>query len=208
MKGFFDFDGPLARAGNLIFDAGALSLAWAVASLPVFTIGAATTALFYVFTRRVSNVEGYALRDFFTSFKREFVKATVVWVVAAAALFVIIFNIVSIDWIAGTFRLSAAARFIFLTVQYAAALETVIFLIFAFPYLSRFDVGIRDLVKSAFFLANRHFITSFLCVLTAVALGLLTLSFFPLILFDVGIYALCSSYLIMRVFKKYRPELN
>ena len=53
-----------------ITDVACMSILWAVVSLPIFTIGAATTAFYDFSLHQVNDREGKILKSFFTSFKR------------------------------------------------------------------------------------------------------------------------------------------
>ena len=82
MHGLFSMDGPIYKYGGLLADLLLLTLLWLLCSLPIITIGAATTAVYYVTTRRLSDKESYITRDFFLSFN--IVMAIVTAVIAAA----------------------------------------------------------------------------------------------------------------------------
>ena len=62
-----------------------LNLLWAVCSLPVFTIGASTTALWYASLKVVRGQEYNAGALFFRSFKQNFKQATAIWLIYLAA---------------------------------------------------------------------------------------------------------------------------
>lgn len=47
MFGLFKYDSPFVQICNKIVDCICLSVLWLVTSLPVLTIGASTTALYY-----------------------------------------------------------------------------------------------------------------------------------------------------------------
>ena len=47
MAEFFNLDNPIWRFMGKVFDMMVLTVLWVVTSLPVFTIGASTTALYY-----------------------------------------------------------------------------------------------------------------------------------------------------------------
>ena len=49
----FSMDGPLWRALNFIADVMVLHVLWLVHSLPLVTIGASTTALYYAMMKRI-----------------------------------------------------------------------------------------------------------------------------------------------------------
>ena len=62
-----------------ITDVSCMSLLWLLTSLPVFTIGASTAA-FYSFTLdAVGDNEGRVIGSYFSAFKANFKKATLLW---------------------------------------------------------------------------------------------------------------------------------
>ena len=80
----FSIEGPLWRALNLIADVIILHFLWLVCSLPLVTIGASTTALFYAMMKRIRTNEGHVTSNFWKSFKENFRQATVLWLIVAA----------------------------------------------------------------------------------------------------------------------------
>ena len=59
-----------------------LSILWVVTSLPVITIGASTTALYYAVVKVIRNNEGYVWGEFWNGFRTNFKQATIIWLVA------------------------------------------------------------------------------------------------------------------------------
>ncbi len=201
MGSFFNMDGWFFRAGTLIADVFILSLIWFLFSIPIVTMGASFTALFYVSTKRVSNREGYLFKDFLKSFKMNFKQATVVWVLILGAILILFTNIKII----GQFE---NFRGILLPIYLFLIAEVFMLFVYVFPLIARFDMKFKELLKTALFMANKHLLTTVLCFLLVGSLCLLTYLFPPLVIADAGIYSLLSSLLMMRLFKKYRPEID
>ena len=209
MSGFFGADSAFAKYGNLVADMFILSLIWLVFSLPIITAGASTTALYYVMTRRISDREQYLFKDFFKSFKRELKKSTPIWIAILILGYLIYFvNIGNVDYIVDSFGFGTTFRMVYLTIQYLLLIEIVAFTIWVFPVLSRFDLDVKTLIKNSLFMANRHILSTLLCVIIFGAIAFFSLSFPPLFMVFAGLYSLVSSLLIMRVFRKYRPEID
>ena len=61
MAKIFDLDNPVWRFMGKVFDMMVLTVLWVVTSLPVVTIGASTTALYYVGMKLARDDEGYIL---------------------------------------------------------------------------------------------------------------------------------------------------
>jgi uncharacterized membrane protein YesL len=193
-------DGPFYKIGSIIADIMILSFVWILFSLPVVTIGASTAALYYVMTRKVTNRDGYLFRDFMSGFKANLKQATIIWLAALAVFCVLLLNIWNID-------LVGSMKTIVYPIQICFMIELALVMIYIFPITSRFEVKLKDSVKFAFFMANRHILTSVGCLAIAAGLVLATWMYPLLIVVDVGIYVYLTSFLMIRVFKKYRPEI-
>ena len=66
--------------GNMI----ALNILWLVTSLPIVTIGASTTAMYYTALKLHKDKDVTVWKAFFHSFKQNFMQATAIWAVFAA----------------------------------------------------------------------------------------------------------------------------
>ena len=62
-----------------------LSFLWLLFSLPIVTAGAATTAMFQYTLKLARDEEGYVWQTFWKGFKQNFVQATGLWSLMAAA---------------------------------------------------------------------------------------------------------------------------
>jgi len=201
MRGFFSLDGSFSKFGSFIADIMILSLMWLLFSLPLLTIGAATSALFYVSTRRIAEREGYITADFWRAFKENFKRATIIWLIMLAVLLLVIFNISVLG------ELGDIARFI-LPVQIVILAQLALVSVYVFPVVARFDMSVAQAVKSSFFMSIRHFFTSFSCIVIMLGVVMVVLHA-PLLFFVApGLYAMFSSYMIVRVFKKYHPDMD
>ena len=67
-----------------ITDVACMSVLWLITSLPVITMGASTAA-FYSFTLdAVSDSEGGVWNSYFTAFRENFKKSTIIWLIQLA----------------------------------------------------------------------------------------------------------------------------
>ena len=205
VSGFFSLDGPFYRFGSLLADIMILGVAWLLFSLPLFTVGASSTALFYVTTRRIANREGYILRDFWAAFKSNFKKATLLWLIMAGLTGTLAYYLLNIanlaDIMGGMVSYLIPAWIVIL-------IEIAFMMVYLFPITARFDMKFTQILKSALFMANRHIFTSVTCVALGLAVALAVYIYPIMILLAMSLYAWLASYLIMRVFKKYRPEMD
>ena len=80
LQSFFNYDHPIWRFMGRLGDMIVLNLLWLVCSIPVVTIGASTTALYYCTLKYVRNEDYGDFRMFFRSFKQNFRQATLIWI--------------------------------------------------------------------------------------------------------------------------------
>ena len=92
----FDEGSPVLRFLNRVTDLLVLNLLALLMCLPVVTVGASLTAMHYVLLKLVRDEEGYIAKSFFRSFKRNFLQATVIWLIFAALWVLTISNLVMI----------------------------------------------------------------------------------------------------------------
>ncbi len=84
MDKLFDLDNPIMQALTMIADLLILNALTVISSLPIITIGAAQTALYYA-TRRNQNNEGNIWKDYWFAFRSNFKQATVLWCIFLGA---------------------------------------------------------------------------------------------------------------------------
>ncbi|MCL1997937.1 MAG: DUF624 domain-containing protein [Turicibacter sp.] len=205
MNGLFSLDSPLTKFLSSVSDVIILGVIWLLFSLPFFTIGASTTALFYVATRRISDKEGYLFRDFYSSFKANFKRATLLWLLWLVLLIVIGVNIFMLMYN----EFDSTMVIFLLPLQICVFVELYFMSLYLFPLTARFDMTFLQTIKTSFFMANRHIPSTIACVLITLAILAFAYLFFPpMFLIGMGIYAYATSYLFMRIFRKYRPEID
>ena len=78
LQGIFNYDNPVWRFIGKLGDLMILNILWVICSIPIFTMGASTTAVYYVTMKLVRGDDGYTLRNYFKSFKDNFKQATVI----------------------------------------------------------------------------------------------------------------------------------
>ena len=201
MEDFFDPNGKMMEVLWKPIHIMFLNLLWILFSLPVFTIGASTTALYSVFIKMRNGKEGKLLRDFWDAFLANFRQATAIWllILFAAAVFTIdIFYFVNMGGFAGTF-----CAMVFLGLNVALLLMG----IYVFPLQAVFDNKIAITLKSAIFLPFRHFGWTILLlalgVLTFIGVWLLGIA---VVWFIFGLAAFINAAIFDRIFKCYYSE--
>lgn len=144
MGKLFSLDSPAMRFFGEVFDLIVLNLLTVLCCLPVFTAGAAMTAMHYVLFHKVNHQDEGVVRPFLRSFRENFLQATVIWLLFLTACALIAADIrirnVSPESVLGR----GIGTFLLLP---AAALACVF--IYVFPILSRFSNTIaRTIINS------------------------------------------------------------
>ncbi len=201
MGKWLGLDSKFFKYGTLLADLIILTILWLVCSIPIVTIGASTTALYYVTTRQLSNREGYVTKDFFKSFRRNFLEATGVTLIIGVIAAVLFINI-------NLFEPDTTINAIIYLIQYVLLYELLIFTIYVFPVLSRFDLKLGELIRTSFFMANRHLLTTITCAILFVAIVLIVMRMGVLIILCAGAYAILTSLMFMKIFRKYVPDMD
>lgn len=200
MGGIFNMDNGFFTAIGKIVDIIIISIIWTILCVPIITIGPATTALYYTVVKVIRRERGYLVREFFQSFKTNFKTGALTGIIVTIMFLALFFDRRFASNLTGT------KGFLLLSAFNAMLFLLLCVTIYIFPLLSRFKIGLKQLLKTSIFMAMRHLPTTILLVVIVVvfALGVYVI---PLVAFVAPAlcYLLCS-FLLERVFKKYMPE--
>ena len=139
----FEEGSPCQRFLNKMADLLILNLIALLMCLPIITAGASLTAMHYVLLKMVRGEEGYIVKSFFRSFKREFRQATVLWILYMALAALMASNLIMILQGGGVYPLWLPS-----SILVVAVLE-LMFMIYTFAMLSRFDNSIYQTLINA-----------------------------------------------------------
>ena len=198
MTRIFDLDNPVWRFMGKVFDMMVLTVLWFVMSLPVITIGASTTALYYVSLKMASDQEGYVVKDFFRSFKQNFKQATAVWLIMLALGMFLAGDL----WWYYQFKEGIGVMvffmFLLMTVFYCMVL------LYLFPLLARCEVTVKRLFLMAFVMSVKNFGWTLLMATIVVCLAALALFVCgPLLILAVGGIGYIHGKILNMVFRQY-----
>ncbi len=197
MGNLFSIDGPLYKIFKVIYQLLILNFLWLIFSIPLVTIGASTTALFYITDKIIrGEYKNYLLKPFWQSFKNNFKQASIIWLMLVVGFIVISINIRNL------YLLGNLSKYIAI-VQFFILIELVIVGIYIFPLLARHHITVINGFKAAFFIAHRHIITTILCIAVFPGLYYLLMWEGYFILFIMSIYSFWIMYLIRDKFSRY-----
>lgn len=205
--GIFGIDGPIMRFLNKMADVLIVSLLWLLCCLPVLTIGASTTALYYASMKSIWG-EGSITKNFFKSFRENIKQSIVVELIFLVLLYVLYIDVQVI------FQMEGSAAMFMRIFSMALVFIFVSLVSYIFPLLSRFVYSTGTLFKNAFLISLMNLPYTILIVLiniSPVLLFLIRPDFFlrilPLILFmGAGFFAYINSLFFIRIFRKYTPK--
>ncbi len=177
----FNFGGNYTNFMSMLFDTLLLGILWLLCSIPIITIGASSTALYYSFHKSIKKGSGYALREFFSAFKGNIKQATLMWLGSLVILAVILLDI----WIG--LNKGSGNLFLFIVMFNASALIIwTLVNIFYFASLSRFSMPTRWLLKLSFYMIFKYLGYSILILLSILCLAAFVYRFPILILIVPG----------------------
>ena len=134
---------PFQRFLNKMTDLLILNVITALMCIPVITAGAALTAMHYVLLKMVRGEEGYIIKSFFRSFKREFVQATILWILYVALAALMVSNLILVLEGGGHYPIWLPASIV------VVAFLELMFMIYTFAMQSRFDNTVFHTILNA-----------------------------------------------------------
>ena len=171
---FLSYDGPIMSFLSKVTDLLFLNVLTLIFSIPLITIGAATTAAHYT-ALKIHREEGHVWSCFWKSFKENLKQSTVMWLIVVAYCILAVVAYLVYGNVDG--KLASAgqgvimATLIFLAILYA----------WLMPLQSKFVNTIGATFKNAFYMAFKYFFRTLLMVIfNALPVGLLFLTIFVL----------------------------
>lgn len=167
MRRLLDINNPIMRFLTAMFDLMALSVLWVVFSLPIFTMGAASTALYSAAYHHVRKGEDYLWNSFFSAFKENFKRSTLTWLVALAIL-----GFLGADALLLRSLILRGYPFgWFYGVTLALLVLALTWTVYLAAYAARFNGTVKEVLRFSFMLLRAHPV-KMLCVLALVVGGI------------------------------------
>ena len=199
---FFTFMG---RVADLIL----LNIIFLLSCIPIVTIGASITAMYYVTLKMARNEDSYIFRSFVKSFKQNFKQSTIIWLIllAVGALLFVDFTIME----------QAGSEGVFKAVYLGLYLLLLLFgMVFAyiFPLLSRFDNTVKNTFLNALKMAIAHFPYTVLILAITYVPMFLTLNYGVVLVYGAFVWiaagfavtSFLNAKIFTKIFARYIPE--
>ena len=175
-------------------------LLWFVCSLPVFTVGASTTALYYSVCKCVRHNRGRLTPVFFSGFRANFRQATLIWLLILAYALIGLADAYAIRLMG----YGPGSVLHFLSILFFFPL--IPFFAWIFAFVSRFQNTVMGSVKFCLWLALRHLKETLLLSLELVSFLLICWLLPPLIPLLPASFCLMMSLSIEPVFRALQQE--
>lgn len=211
LQNLFNYDNPVWRFVGKLGDMILLNILWMICCIPIITIGASTTALYYCTLKIVRDEENGTIRMFFKSLRENLVQSTAIWMIMLVLGLLLGFDYY---FFSKVLPVGGAIQFVMTTITCAALLIWMIVLLYIFPIQSRFINPVKRTFVNAFYMSIRHlgrtilmlFMDAGMLIIAVYALfyipqiaGVFMLLGFPVI-------AWANSYHFEQIFQKYMPE--
>lgn len=198
---FFSYDSKFSQIMLKICAACCLNALWFICSLPLFTVGASTAALFRVTLKLVRDENPRIVTDFLKAFRDNFKQATVLWLIMLAFGAVlgtdgyILYHLyLSYTGTIGVICTLGLALII------AASIGYVIVLMYLFPLVAHVKNTNKNMLKNSFLIGVHYLFVTILMFAIYFAMFFAVVAIFtPLIIFGFGVCALLCSYLLSNV---------
>lgn len=203
MRFLFDLDSPVMLFISRLCDIVILNIVFLLTCIPIFTIGAANTALYDVVFRMDTDREGKLLATYFRSFKENFRQSTALWLILLLFGIATYVNMTRFSFLGESSYLLGYG--LFLLSMLVLILEVFIFS-YSFPLLSRFRNSTGQTAGNAILLAIGNLPrTLVVCVINCFPWVLLLVNFYAFIRLGfiwVILYFAAAAYFNSRVLKK------
>ena len=140
------------------------------------TIGASTTAMYYVTLKLVRDEDGYTIRSFFKSFRENFKQATIIWLIFLAVGIILGVDLYFFIWMftgAEKVKMVMTSVFVALTFVYLAMFT------YVFPLQARFYNPVKRTIFNAFFMSIRHLLQTIGMLVVDAGLIFLSVTYIP-----------------------------
>lgn len=204
---FLSIDSPLMQGLGKLADLMFLNILALLCCIPIVTIGASMTALYYSTLKIVRDEEVYIARNFFKAFKQNFKQSTIVWLIQ-----LVVMAILGVDYYLMLFS-DAGASFP-MPVQVMLMVVTVVAVttfMFVYPVMSKFENNLKNTLKNAFLMGFMQLPKIVIMVVLWVAPAVIAVTAFQLfplvVLFGMSLPAFLSSMMYNKFFKKMEDKM-
>lgn len=198
---FFSYDSPFGQLFIKIAYGCCLNVLWFICCIPIVTIGASTTALYYTSFKIAKDEGSYITTMFFRSFKQNFKQATIIWLIMLVTGVLIVADFVLLSRLRATSTGTVAVMWtLLLAVTIACSILYAIVLAYIFPLLSICSNTTPNMFKNAFLFGTHYLFVTILVFFIHYAMFFLVVNVFtPLIIFGEGLCAVITAPMLLKI---------
>ena len=198
---FFSYESRFSQLLLKLCYACYLNLLWFLCSIPIFTIGASTTALYYSCLKIVRDEDSHVGATFFRAFRENFRQATVLWLILlGVGLFIAGDGYILFHLRQSTEGTMAVVWTLILALVIGLAVMYIIVLEYVFPLLASVSNTNAAMLKNAFLIGTHYLFATILVFAVHFAMFFVVVAWFtPLLVFGEGLCALVSAWLLNNI---------
>ncbi|MCR5213007.1 MAG: YesL family protein [Eubacterium sp.] len=137
----FSYDSTFLRVMTKIADVFIVSVLWIIFSIPIVTLGASTSALYYTVHKVIIGDRGYVTKDFWKQFK-DHIKDSIIISLILEVVF--IFLLYDVTFVKAVLEQDPDHKIgVFYYFFYILIFVVVIYFIYVFCYRARYEMGIK-----------------------------------------------------------------
>lgn len=201
----FSIENPVFAAISRLGDMFILSFLWLLTSLPIFTIGASTTAAYDCAFKIIRARDTSVFKDYFRSFRSNLKQATALFFILLPIGLVIAADLYY--WAQSEGELA----FVMNALSLGIAALYLITLLYVFPVQAVFENPVKKTLKTAFFMALKNWGTSLLLLVVSVGLSYLCyivpIAGYIFLIVGSGFLTMIFAVRFLVIFRKYNPAL-
>ena len=201
MSKIFGHDSPVIRSLTKIGDVICLSALWLVFSIPIFTIGASTVALYTTVSRYLRDGKSYLWKTFWDSFREDFKRATIVWLIGLALMALLTGDV----FLFRSLKMAGKPIGDLYWVSFAIWWVALTWTVYLTTYVARINGGVRETIKNGYLLMILHPIRSFGILLTLLGGAVLILMVPFMVLIIPTVVMFICSFPLEKTFLAHQP---
>lgn len=208
MNHLFSPDNPVMQFISKIFDLIVLNLIFILSCIPVVTIGASLSALYYVSLKMVRGEDPYIWQNFWKAFRQNFKQGTIVWIMS-----LLLFLFLGMDFYIINSMDTTLFAIVRVGLWVVCAALAVIF-IYIFPVISHFVCSTKQALKNAALMAIGHLpytimlLALYILIIFLCGFSLKTLALVIVLsgICGFSVIAFTTCIFFDRIFKHYEPK--
>ena len=163
MKGIFDFNNPAMSFLSKLADLMILNVLTIICCVPIVTVGASLSSMYYVLLRLRNEETSFVTKDFFHAFRQNLRQGIILWILYLAAI---------IALAAEYYLIFVACIPELVEARYAVYLFTALVLIsltWSFVLLSRYNNSVGRIIINSYCIGFTHFVRTIMMALLMIS---------------------------------------